>query len=416
MCHVGSQDSQLCLLFWFASQLHEFTVSSQYAVTPHHSGIYPAHEPLYTAWRQVWNITVSSTEEYLHLKPAFRRRGFRHAGVSVSFTADRNLSLKQHFEPSAAGIWGSKEVVSYSWETCAFVVTPETVCWSSRLCIFFSSSQFSLHILLKDPYFCCPLQDSGSWVILVVLSLISLLFCSGSASTNMWSLFSHSHPCNISRWSWALYILDRRWRAFSNTGRQSCKYIDVLLADADFPVSTGRPLLLVIGILVETEKKLWCTIEVYVLSKLKCIFKLWQGGENCNLQTPSFNFLFRIRCSLRRQHLAWKCLWVKSDCSSFQWICSSTPCLIVFFSFELSFQISLCSWLTSPLVSVQISIFMTHYVNYGKETLAVRLLENLIDFTRGRTNLVLSSVPPAQLAREYFSLHGEQKDPIWQVC
>ena len=52
-------------------------------MAPHHSGVYPVHEPLYAAWRHVWNISVTSTEEYPNLQPARRRRGFRHAGVAV---------------------------------------------------------------------------------------------------------------------------------------------------------------------------------------------------------------------------------------------------------------------------------------------------------------------------------------------
>lgn len=43
---------------------------SGYSVSPHHSGVYPVHELLYTAWKKVWNIRVTSTEEYPHLRPA----------------------------------------------------------------------------------------------------------------------------------------------------------------------------------------------------------------------------------------------------------------------------------------------------------------------------------------------------------
>ena len=74
--------------------MHGISVRSQYAVTPHHSGVYPVHQPLYDAWRAVWNITVSSTEEYLHLKPAYRRRGFYHSGVWVSHSESRT-SMKE---------------------------------------------------------------------------------------------------------------------------------------------------------------------------------------------------------------------------------------------------------------------------------------------------------------------------------
>lgn len=54
-----------------------------YAVAPHHSGVYPVHVQLYEAWKQVWSIRVTSTEEYPHLKPARHRRGFIHDGIMV---------------------------------------------------------------------------------------------------------------------------------------------------------------------------------------------------------------------------------------------------------------------------------------------------------------------------------------------
>jgi hypothetical protein len=41
-----------------------------YSVAPHHSGVYPAHDLLYDAWRNVWGVDVTSTEEYPHLRPA----------------------------------------------------------------------------------------------------------------------------------------------------------------------------------------------------------------------------------------------------------------------------------------------------------------------------------------------------------
>lgn len=54
-----------------------------YAVAPHHSGVYPVHSQLYEAWKSVWNIKVTSTEEYPHLRPARYRRGFIHNGIKV---------------------------------------------------------------------------------------------------------------------------------------------------------------------------------------------------------------------------------------------------------------------------------------------------------------------------------------------
>lgn len=72
-------------LAWASSpQEHGIPTDMGYAVAPHHSGVYPVHVQLYEAWKQVWSIRVTSTEEYPHLKPARYRRGFIHNGIMVS--------------------------------------------------------------------------------------------------------------------------------------------------------------------------------------------------------------------------------------------------------------------------------------------------------------------------------------------
>ncbi|TKS68187.1 Bifunctional heparan sulfate N-deacetylase/N-sulfotransferase 3 [Collichthys lucidus] len=63
---------------------HNIPVDMGYAVAPHHSGVYPVHLQLYKAWRRVWNIQVTSTEEYPHLKPARYRKGFIHNNIMIS--------------------------------------------------------------------------------------------------------------------------------------------------------------------------------------------------------------------------------------------------------------------------------------------------------------------------------------------
>lgn len=65
------------------SQEHGIPTHMGYAVAPHHSGVYPVHIQLYEAWKKVWHIRVTSTEEYPHLKPARYRRGFIHNGIMV---------------------------------------------------------------------------------------------------------------------------------------------------------------------------------------------------------------------------------------------------------------------------------------------------------------------------------------------
>lgn len=62
---------------------HGIPTGSGYSVSPHHSGVYPVHEGLYEAWKRVWNIKVTSTEEYPHLRPARLRRGFIHRNIMV---------------------------------------------------------------------------------------------------------------------------------------------------------------------------------------------------------------------------------------------------------------------------------------------------------------------------------------------
>ncbi|CAG0918609.1 unnamed protein product [Notodromas monacha] len=52
-------------------------------VAPHHSGVYPVHEELYSIWKEVWDIKVTATEEYPHLKPPRLRRGFVYRGIQV---------------------------------------------------------------------------------------------------------------------------------------------------------------------------------------------------------------------------------------------------------------------------------------------------------------------------------------------
>eukprot|EP00095_Tigriopus_kingsejongensis_P012066 maker-scaffold60_size442463-snap-gene-0.29 protein:Tk12066 transcript:maker-scaffold60_size442463-snap-gene-0.29-mRNA-1 annotation:"heparan sulfate n-deacetylase n-sulfotransferase" len=54
-----------------------------YSVAPHHSGVYPVHEHLYELWKSMWDIKVTSTEEYPHLRPARLRHGFVYSGIKV---------------------------------------------------------------------------------------------------------------------------------------------------------------------------------------------------------------------------------------------------------------------------------------------------------------------------------------------
>lgn len=67
----------------FFAYRQKLKVNHGYAVAPHHSGVYPIHEPLYECWRELYDISVTSTEEYPHLKHAYFRRGFKHNNINV---------------------------------------------------------------------------------------------------------------------------------------------------------------------------------------------------------------------------------------------------------------------------------------------------------------------------------------------
>uniref|UniRef100_A0A1I7XJV0 DNA polymerase II subunit 2 n=1 Tax=Heterorhabditis bacteriophora TaxID=37862 RepID=A0A1I7XJV0_HETBA len=75
-------------------------VKYPYAIAPQHDGVYPVHTELYEAWRKVWQLKVTATEEYPHFKPAFSRKGFIHKGISVSSKTTRNNILMIIFKLS----------------------------------------------------------------------------------------------------------------------------------------------------------------------------------------------------------------------------------------------------------------------------------------------------------------------------
>uniref|UniRef100_A0A0N4ZH98 [heparan sulfate]-glucosamine N-sulfotransferase n=1 Tax=Parastrongyloides trichosuri TaxID=131310 RepID=A0A0N4ZH98_PARTI len=54
-----------------------------YAVSPQHIGVYPTIDYLYEAWKEIWDINMTSTEEYPHFKPMGGRRGFKYKNISV---------------------------------------------------------------------------------------------------------------------------------------------------------------------------------------------------------------------------------------------------------------------------------------------------------------------------------------------
>lgn len=63
----------------------------------------------------------------------------------------------------------------------------------------------------------------------------------------------------------------------------------------------------------------------------------------------------------------------------------------------------------------QISIFMTHLSNYGNDRLGLYTFESLVKFVQCWTNLRLQTLPPVQLAKKYFEIFPQEKNPLWQV-
>lgn len=88
-------------------QEHGIPTDMGYAVAPHHSGVYPVHVQLYEAWKQVWSIRVTSTEEYPHLKPARYRRGFIHNGIMVRGPLAAGAGVHTLSRRRGFGGWGA---------------------------------------------------------------------------------------------------------------------------------------------------------------------------------------------------------------------------------------------------------------------------------------------------------------------
>ena len=71
--------------------------------------------------------------------------------------------------------------------------------------------------------------------------------------------------------------------------------------------------------------------------------------------------------------------------------------------------------LFETLLGNEVSIFMTHFGNYGSDRLAVYLFDNLFSFTSRWTNLIFLSLPPAELVKKYFQLNRDEREPLWIV-
>ena len=57
---------------------------------------------------------------------------------------------------------------------------------------------------------------------------------------------------------------------------------------------------------------------------------------------------------------------------------------------------------------------MTHLSNYGNDRLGLYTFESLVKFVQCWTNLRLQTLPPVQLAKKYFEIFPQEKNPLWQ--
>ena len=58
---------------------------------------------------------------------------------------------------------------------------------------------------------------------------------------------------------------------------------------------------------------------------------------------------------------------------------------------------------------------MTHMTNYAHDRLALYTFESVINFIQCWTNLQLSTMPALPLAKKYFDLYPEEREPVWGV-
>ena len=84
-------------------QTHNILVEESYSVSPHHSGVYPAQVILYNAWKQVWGIKVTSTEEYPALYPSWKRKGFIFKDIMVTIITMQWRNYGPIFRGAQAG-------------------------------------------------------------------------------------------------------------------------------------------------------------------------------------------------------------------------------------------------------------------------------------------------------------------------
>ncbi|ETE71310.1 Bifunctional heparan sulfate N-deacetylase/N-sulfotransferase 1, partial [Ophiophagus hannah] len=127
---------------------HGIPTDMGYAVAPHHSGVYPVHVQLYEAWKQVWGIKVTSTEEYPHLKPARYRRGFIHSGIMISIF----MTHLSNYGNDRLGLYTFRHLVQFlnSWTNLKLQTLPP---------VQLAQKYFQIFSEEKDPLWQDPCED-----------------------------------------------------------------------------------------------------------------------------------------------------------------------------------------------------------------------------------------------------------------
>ena len=87
---------------------HRLHTDTFYAVSPHHSGIYPVDERLYAYWSDLWLIRATSTDLYPHLRPYSQRRGFVHRATGIMVVPRQTCGIYTHTLTLAAYPNGSE--------------------------------------------------------------------------------------------------------------------------------------------------------------------------------------------------------------------------------------------------------------------------------------------------------------------
>ncbi|CAJ0604455.1 unnamed protein product [Cylicocyclus nassatus] len=164
-----------------------------YAIAPQHDGVYPVHSELYTAWKKVWKVQVTATEEYPHFKPALGRKGFIYANVSVLPRQTCGLYTHTQFFHNYPGGFG-KLISSIQGGELFFTVL------LNPISIFMTHQQNFAHDRLALYTFDSLVRFIKCW------TNVKLLWQNPVASAKMYfSLLSQekvpiwSNPCNDSR-------------------------------------------------------------------------------------------------------------------------------------------------------------------------------------------------------------------------